>query len=153
MLSIALTLLLLASPQAENAFKKERVQLQEAVDSLVISTGAQVLYRSRAAYLEGYGVVVSLEIVLEGPQNPFSGFKPPKELQALIAQRKKDVQDKMTALMKQRVSTLDSIGATESLTIVIHILNANPVDVPDLPVQVVMTAKKDSPQPLARDVR
>src|SRR5262249_47056183 len=131
MLSTVLTLLLLASPQAENAFKKERAPLQNEVDTLVTSTGAQVLYRSRAAYLEGYGVVVSLEVIFEGPQNPFGGFKPPKELQALIAQRRKDVQDKVMALMKQRVATMDSIGATESLTIVIHVLNANPVDVPD----------------------
>ncbi|PYS41778.1 MAG: hypothetical protein DMG14_06090 [Acidobacteria bacterium] len=145
MLSIVLSVLLLASPQ-ESTFKKERAQLQEAVDTLVTSTGAQVLYRSRAAYLEGYGVVVSLEVAFEGPQNPFSGFKPPKEIQALIAQRRKDVQEKMSTLLKQRVATMDSIGATESLTVIIHVLNANPADVPNLPVQILMTAKKDSPQ-------
>ena len=151
MLSILLGLLLLAPPQVDafKAFKKEMSPLQSAVDTAVTSAGAQVLYRSRAAYLEGYGIVVSLEVAFEGPQNPFSGFKPPQETRALVTQRRKEVQDKMTALVKERIATTDSIGSTEFLTIVIHVLNTNPADVPNLPVQILVTAKKDSRQQVA----
>jgi hypothetical protein len=53
----------------------------------------------------------------------------------------------MTAFVKQRVSTMDSIAPTESLTVVLHVLNTNPGDVKNLPMQILVSAKKDSSQP------
>ena len=143
--------LLMASPQVEisKTFKKEMTPLQSGVDSVITSTGSQLLQRSRAAYIEEYGIVVTLEVAFEGPQNPFSGYKTSAEMRTLVEQRRKDLQEELTAFLKQRVSTMDSIAPAESLTIVIHVLDTNPGDVKNLPVQIVMTAKKDSSQPIA----
>ena len=137
-------LLLIAAPQVDT-FKKEMAPLQSAVDTIITSTGSQVLQRSRATYLEGYGIVVSLEIAFEAPQNPFSSPKTPAEVKAVVAQHRKDVEEKMTAFVKQRVATMDSLAPGDSLAIAMHVLNTNPADVPNLPVQILMTARKQSP--------
>jgi len=137
--------LVLAAPQTD-VFKKDMVPLQTAVDGVVTSAGVQLLQRSHAVYLDGYGVVVTLEIAYLAPQGIFDTPKKPAEVRTLVAQRRKDVQDKVSAFVKQRAGTTDSIGAGDSFAIVIHVLNTNPADVPNLPVQIVMSAKKDSPQ-------
>ena len=151
MLMKFLVLLLLASAPQVDVFKKEMGPLQSAIDGLVTSTGAQVTPsgRSRAAFIEGYGIIVSLEIAFEAPQGIFDTPKKPAEVRTLVARRRKDIQEKLTAFLKQRVATTDSIGATDSLAIVIHVLNTTPSDIPNLPLQIVMTAKKDSPQQVA----
>jgi len=143
--------LLLAAPAAPQAdvFKKDMEPLESAVNGLIVSAGAQVLQRSRAAYLEGYGIVVSLEIAYIAPQGIFDTPKKPSEVRTLVTQRRRDVQEKVTAFIKQRVATTDSIGPTDSLAIVIHILNTNPADVPNLPLQIVMAVKKENPQQVA----
>jgi hypothetical protein len=129
-----------------DAFKKEMTPLQSAVDELIATTGAQVMQRSRAIYIEGYGIVVSVEVVLEPPQGIFGTPKRPEVLRSTINQRRKDLQEKMTAFLKQRIVTTSSIGPADSLMVVMHILNAHPADVPNLPVQIQYTIKKDSPQ-------
>ena len=140
--------LLVAATQVD-VFKREMAPLQSTVDGLIISTGAQVMQRSHAAYIEGYGIIISLEIAFEAPQGIFGTPKKPAELRTLVTQRRKDVQEKLTAFVKQHVATTDSIGPTDSLAIVIHVLNTNPADIPNLPIQIVMTAKKESPQQVA----
>jgi len=145
MVSMVLSLFVLLSLQPD-VFKKEKAPLESAVDTEVTSTGAQVLQRSRATYLEGYGIVVTLEVAFEGPQNPFSSPKRPEEIRTLVAQRRKQVQEKLSTFIKQRVASIDSIGSSDSLVIVIHVLNANPADVPNLPVQIQISVKKESPQ-------
>jgi hypothetical protein len=149
MLMKLFTLLLLAATAQTDVFKKEMAPLQASVDGLVTSTGAQVLQRPRAAYIEGYGVLISLEIAFEGSPGIFGTPKKPAEVRAIVSQRRKDVQEKLTAFVKQRVGTMDSIGSSDSLAIVIHVLNTTPTDIPNLPVQIVMSAKKDSPQQVA----
>lgn len=152
MLKTLFGLLLLVVPLQLDTFKKEMAPLQSAVDSVVLATGSQVLQRSRATYLDGYGAVVSLEIAFDAPQSPFSGAKTPAQVRSAVSQHRKDIQDKMSAFMKQHVSTMDSIAPTDSLAIAIHVLNTNPADVPDLPVQILMTVKKQSPgQVLTRE--
>jgi hypothetical protein len=141
-------LLLLAAPQTD-VFKKDMVPLQAAVDGVITSAGIQLMQRSHAAYIEGYGIVVSLEIAFVTPQGIFDTPRKPAEIRTLVTQRRKDLQEKVTAFVKQRVATTDSIGASDSLAIVIHVLNTNPADVPNLPVQIVLSAKKDSPQQVA----
>jgi hypothetical protein len=140
--------LLLAAPQAD-VFKKDMAPLETAVNGLIASTGAQVMQRSRAAYLDGYGVVISLEIAYITPQGIFDTPRKPAEVRTLVTQRRRDVQEKVTAFVKQRVATTDSIGPTDSLAIVIHILNTNPADIPNLPLQIVFAAKRDNAQQVA----
>src|SRR5215510_10204984 len=145
MLTSLLTVFLFLAPPTVDAFKKEMAPLQSAVDALITSTGAQVMQRSHAIYLDGYGIVVSTEIVLERPQGPFDSPKPPAELRKLVDQRRKDLQEKLNAFVKERIVRTESIGPTDSLTIVIHVLNSYPVELPTLPVQIQVTVKKDAP--------
>lgn len=140
--------LLLATPQLD-VFKKDMGPLQSAVDGLLTSVGAQVLQRSRASYIEGYGIIITSEIAYIQPQGIFDTPKKPAEVRTLVTQRRREVQDKLTAFVTQRVATTDSVGATDSLAVVIHILNTNPADVPNLPLQIVVAAKRVSPQQVA----
>jgi hypothetical protein len=142
--------LLALAPQVD-IFKKEMAPLQSALDAVVTSTGAEVMagQKSRAAYIDGYGIVISLELAFDAPQGIFGTPKKPAELRALVAQRRRDLRDKVTAFVTQRVATTDSIGPADSLAIVIYILNTAPADIPNLPLQIVMSAKKESPQQVA----
>jgi hypothetical protein len=144
MLNFFLALLLL--PASVDSFKKEKTPLESGVDSVIASTGAQVMQRSRASYIEGYGIVLTLEIVFEPPQGIFGTPKTAQQLQTLIGQRRKKLQEDMAAFVKQRVATSESLGPAEALTIVVHILNVHTADVPNLPGQIQFTVKKSSPQ-------
>jgi hypothetical protein len=146
-----LAVLALLMPQA-TIFKKDMAPLQSAVEGVVSSTGVQILEKPRAAYIDGYGIVITTYVAIEPPQGIFGTPKPPKELQAAVAQRRRELQDKLKTWVKKQVLITDSIGASDSLAVVIHVLNGNPVDLPNMPVQILVVAKKDSQQePLFRE--
>jgi len=145
--SIVCFLMLAGAPQSE-AFKKEMIPLQEAVDTVVSNTGARIMGmsdRSRATYLDGYGIVVVLEVTLEQPSHPFGSSKSPAEVQATVSQRQKAIKEKISELLKQRVGKTESVGATESIAVIVHFLNVTRADVPDLPIQLVFRVRKDTP--------
>ena len=134
--------------QADKAqFKKEAAALQAAVEEAVNSVvpGLGVIEHPRAARLEGYGVVVSLQASFEPTRNPFSSPKTPEEVRKIVTQRRKDVQAKLDAVLKQHVVNMQSVGTTESLSIVLHLFNSNPADLPDFPSQILLTVKKQDP--------
>ncbi|MBI4472438.1 MAG: hypothetical protein HY646_07195 [Acidobacteria bacterium] len=148
MLKTLLVLLILARPQADAAFKKEAPALQASVDDTVNNSipGLALLQKAKATYLEGFGVLVSFEVALEPPPNPFSSNpKRPEEIRKLVADRRAMLQPKLEALIKQRVTALQSVGATESLALVVHLFNPNPTALPNLPGQIVLTVKKQDP--------
>ena len=141
-----------AFAQADKAqidlFKREAALLQVAVDEAVNSLvpGPDgVLERPRAAYLEGYGVVVSLQATFGPTRNIFSSPKTPAEVRKIVNDRKNAVQQKLENLLKERVAKMQSISDTESLSIALHLLNSNPADVPDVPEQLLLTVKKSDP--------
>jgi hypothetical protein len=129
-------------------FKREAADLQlavhEAVQSLVPGPDG-ILELPRAAYLEGYGVAVSLQATFGPTRNPFSSPKTPAEVRKIVSERKKAVQERLERLLKDRVAKMQSIGETGSLTIAMHLLNSNPADVPDFPTQLLLTVKKAEP--------
>jgi len=151
MLATFLTLFLMLAAEQTDVFKKDMAPLQSAVDGVIIATGAQVMPagKSRAAYIDGYGIIVTVEIAFEAPQGIFDTPKKPAEVRTLVAKRRKDLQEKMMSFVKSRVATTDSIGATDSLAIIVYVLNTNPADITNLPMQIVMSAKKESPQQVA----
>lgn len=128
-------------------FKKEAPILQAAVEEAVNSLipGPGVLERPRATYLEGYGVVVSLQASFEPTRTIFSSPKTPAEVKRIVNERRKAVQEKLEMLLKERVATMQSIGGAESLSIALHLLNSNPADLPDFPAQILLTVKKQDP--------
>lgn len=129
-------------------FKKEAPILQAAVEEAVNSLvpgPAGVLERPRAAYLEGYGVVVSLQASFEPTRTIFSSPKTPADVKRIVNERRKAVQEKLEMLLKERVTKLQSIGDAGSLSIALHLLNSNPADLPDFPAQILLTVKKQDP--------
>jgi hypothetical protein len=128
-------------------FKKESVLFGVAIDEIVnVSVpGRGVAESAKATYLEGYGAVFMLEAALEPTRSPFTSAKTPAEVRKIVTDRRKAIETNLEALLKQRVATLQSIGPTDSVTVVLHLFNSNPVDVPDLPSQIVFTVKKQDP--------
>jgi hypothetical protein len=154
MKKIIIFILILAAPafaetdkvQAER-MKKEASLLRSAVEEAINTsiTGQRGITEGpKVVYLDGYGVVASVEVQLEPVWNPFSGQKTTEEVKATVAQRSKDLQAKLEALLKQRVNGMESVVPGEYVTIVVHIFNY-PIVVPDLPGQLIFSARKPEP--------
>jgi hypothetical protein len=143
--SILVFLMLLAPSGAAELFTKDKPALQADVDEVVSPAVTRIMRNSLASPLEGYGVVVVLEVALEQPPNPFTGTKTADQLRASVTRRQKEIKDKVSEFLKQRVLKTDSVGATESLTVIVHMLNVTRADVPDLPTQFVISVRKDAP--------
>jgi hypothetical protein len=136
-----------AAPPSMELIKKDAAALQGAVNSAINEgvPGALMLYGAKASYLEGFGLLITLETSLEPTRNPFSSPKSPAEIRTSVLQRRKQMQEKLVELLKQRTGGLQSLGADGSVAIVVHIFNSNPADVPELPAQLVLTSRKQDP--------
>jgi hypothetical protein len=152
LLKTVLVLLLAGGAAQIDIFKKEMAPLQASVDAAVSNTGTRVMSNSKATYLDEYGVVVVVEVMLEPPRNPFDGFKTSDATKAIINTRYKELTTKISDLVKDRVVKTDSVASTESLTVIVHILNSNPADVPNLPGQLVISMKKTGTGPSIREL-
>jgi hypothetical protein len=137
----------IAQDQAQkDLFKRESAVLRGAIDDVMnTALGRGVLDPAKATYLEGYGAVITLEASLAPSQNPFTSPKSPGEIRAVVSQRRTAITEKLGSLLKERTGTMQSIGSTESVTVVLYLLNSNPADVPDLPAQILFTATKADP--------
>src|SRR4051812_27981206 len=66
-----------AQPQVEKInvekINKDVASIQAAVTQVVNGAvpGLSVLQAAKGAYLDGYGIVVNVEVALEAPRNPF----------------------------------------------------------------------------------
>jgi len=128
-----------------DTFKREMGPLQSDTDKQVTEIGAQVLSSAKATLIDGYGVVVTVEVALEAPVNPLFPALTKEQVMANVSRRQKEIREKVTALAKQRVASLQSIGPEESLAIVVHLLNANPAMVKHAK-QFVFSVKKSNPE-------
>jgi hypothetical protein len=128
-------------------FKKESAPIRAAIfDSLNETVpGRSGAESVKATYLEGYGAVFTLEASLEPTRSPFSSPKTPAEVRAVVTQRRAVLEDKLQGLLKKHAAAMESVGALESVTIVLYLFNSNPVDVPNLPSQIQFTVKKQDP--------
>src|SRR5262245_24613607 len=123
----ALVLSTVASAQASapveaGKFKKETASIGSAIDDVVNATvpGYGLLQRTRATYLNGYGAIFTLEVAFEPPRNPFNSSKSPAEIRTLVAQRRKEIREKLVELIKQRAPSLSALPTTESMAIVVY---------------------------------
>ncbi len=132
-----------ASPTDEK-IRSDVKTIQNAVNEIVGTPipGGGVLQVAKGAYLDGYGIVVSLEVAVGPAVNPFSPQRTPDEIRTTGTQQFKEVQDKLTSILKQKVMLLESIAPSESLSVVLNILNMNPAYLPELPSQVIFSVKK-----------
>lgn len=133
-------------------FKKESGALRSAVNDIVNanSGGLGVAGSAKATYLDGYGMVLTLEAALEPTRNPFSSPKTPTEVREIVAERRRAIETKLDALLKERIGVLRSIAPTDSVTVVLYLFNSNPLDIPDLPSQISFTIKKQDPSQVVR---
>ena len=127
-----------------DSFKKESPVLRNAIGDAVGSVipGRSYIDLPKASYLEGYGAVITLEVSLGPTRSPFSSPETPEQVRKMVDQRRKEITQKLETVLKQRVGTMQSILPNDSVTIVLYLLNSNPADVPDLPSQIIFTAKK-----------
>jgi hypothetical protein len=130
-------------PQVEK-INKDVASIQAAVNDVVNSgvPGLVILQAPKGAYLDGYGVVVSVEVALEAPRNPFNALATSNNVRATVTQRQKDMTAKLTTLLKEKVPVLELVGPAESVAIIVNLLNTNPADLPDLPSQIVLSVKR-----------
>jgi hypothetical protein len=127
-----------------DVFRKEYPALQKAVDAAIGEVpGISILQTSKATYLEDFGVVVVIETALERPRNPFESPAPggARTLQDKV----RLIREKAQQVLAQQAGSVQSINPDQSLVIAVHIFNANPVDAPNLPVQIVFKVKKQEP--------
>lgn len=135
-----------STPQLD-AFKKEAKGLQSAVNDVASASVSAngVLQPAKTTYLDGFGIVVTVEVSLAPTRTPFSGPESPEAVRKLVNERKDTIRQKFESLLQQRAVSLESIGTNESVALVLYLFNANPVDLPKLPAQIVFTAKKLDP--------
>ena len=141
------------SPAEVAAIKKDVASVEGAVSEAIGAAvpGWGYFPNAKGAYLDGYGIVVTAEVALEPPLNPFTVQKTPEEVRKVTTQRRKDIEEKLTNLLKQKTASVEALAPNESVAIIINILNTNPAYVPDMPSQLVFSAKKqDSAHPISR---
>jgi hypothetical protein len=128
-------------------FKKEAPAFEKAINAIADSVLPEYGVRepARSSYLEGYGPVFFIEIALERASNPFFSPGTPAEVKKNMERRLKEVKDKLSDLMKQRFSELTAAGGDAgALSVVVYVFNSNPGYAPDIPSQVVFTARKQA---------
>jgi len=131
---------------SSDVLKKETSTLANGVDKVISAAvpNTRPFQTAKATYLDGYGIVVTIETALEPPRNLFSNAKTPAETRTAMNQRLSELEDGIKGLLKDRAGTLQSVSDSESITVVVYISNFNP-DVPNFPAQIVFTAKKEDP--------
>lgn len=131
-----------AQASKNEVFRKEAATLQRAADQAIAEVaGISLLQSAKATYLEEYGVVISLEVALEPPRNPFEATQG----RSTVADKQRQVRDKMKQFLTQRASGIQTADPTQSITVVVHLFNSNPVDSPNLPRQLILMVKKQEP--------
>jgi len=139
-LFVLLAALPLAAQSKTDSFRKEADALQRAADQAVSEVpGISVLQAAKAAYIAEFGVVVTMEVALEPPRNPFSSGAPDH---AQLLAKQKQVRDKMKQFLSQHAAAVQSVEGGQFVAVVVHLFNSNPVDSPNLPRQMVFVAKK-----------
>lgn len=105
-----------------------------------------LLGEARAAYLDGFGVVVSAEVNLY-PSTVLGAFMSPQALQQEMKNereqkpvRLKQLQARLRELLVSQSAALTELGPDDSLALVINLFNPRPQ--PDVPNQIVIQAKR-----------
>jgi hypothetical protein len=151
---LLMTLVLTLLPQANGDRIDEFLQVAPNITSSLNALADEVvpgplLQKAKATLLDDYGVILSLEVRLDAPPNPFARRRPVESLRRLSTARLRTLKDRIVDFMGETLPDLGAISPSESLTVVVHVLNTNPVDMPDLPMQVMFTATRQDAMDLA----
>ena len=131
--------------QAPDKIRADIKTIQNAVNDVVgLSVpGWGVLQGAKGAYLKGYGIVLNVEVAFDPPVNPFSPQRSPEEVRTSATQKRNDVQEKLANILKQKLPLLTSLNPGDSVAVILNVLNTNPVYMPDMPSQIVLSTKKE----------
>ena len=142
----SLTLLGLAAPRAIPAAAdvdpEQALALTAAIDARLGAIVPTVFQEAKATYLEDYGLVVTAEVALAPPRNPFVGPGDPDLIRSQSVARLDALEDGAVEVLGEQVPEIDGLTAEERVTLVIYLINPNPVDLPDLPAQLVLAVRK-----------
>lgn len=101
-----------------------------------------MLQTAKATYLEGYGLVVTLEVALELPRNPFTGLRPLDEIRRSSQRRHVALKELVLGMLRQYPPQVRDLGMDDRFAVIVYLLNTNPVALPDLPTQFVASVTK-----------
>jgi hypothetical protein len=129
---------------------KKQTQLFETVMNTAVRQqfGApfQMLQEARGSYLEGYGVVFTLEVNLYPMRwrSPFSGGEySEKEIataRTQILARMKEMETLIRDVLRNHGMSLDFVPPNENVSVVVHLFSQ--VEHKDMPTQLAVQAKK-----------
>lgn len=127
----------------------QAADLERTVDSVVGNIVPNVFRNARATYLEGYGVIVTIEVALDVPRHPFSAAREPADVRASALERVRSIRQQSIDLLGKQAPAIDGLASDERVTVVVYTVNPNPVDLPDLPSQIVVSVSKGDAVALA----
>jgi len=127
----------------------QAADLERAVDSSVGGVVPRVFRDARATYLGGYGMIVTIEVTLDIPRNPFSASRSPEDARASAMEVIEAIRQRSVELLGAELPRIEGLGADERLTVVVYTVNPNPVDLPDLPSQILISVSKGDAVALA----
>jgi hypothetical protein len=138
-------------PLAPEKINPDVTSVQNAVNDVVGLSipGWGILQGAKAAYLDGYGIVLNVEVAFDPPVTPFTPQKSPEEIRKTATQKRAEVQGKLTNVLKEKLPLLSSLAPGDSVAVILNILNTNPAYTPDMPTQIVLSAKKQDAEHIA----
>lgn len=127
---------------AADVAPEEAMALTSAIDARLGAIVPNVFQEAKATYLDDYGLVVTAEVALAQPRNPFVGPGDPELTRSQSRARLDALQEGAVEVLGERVPEIDGLLPEERVTLVIYVINPNPVDLPDLPAQLVFSVRK-----------
>ena len=132
------------NPPPADKIKADVISVQNAVNDVVGLSipGWGILQGAKGAYLDGYGIVLNVEVAFEPPITPFTTQRNPEEVRKTSTQKRVEVQEKLTNIVKQKLPSLASLAPGDSVAVILNVLITNPAYTPDMPTQIIISAKK-----------
>src|SRR5215510_6443583 len=93
--------------------------VQNAVNDVVGSSipGWGILQGAKGAYLDGYGIVLNVEVAFDPPITPFTPRKSPEEVRKTATQKRAEVQGKLTNIVKEKLPLLSTLAPGDSVAV------------------------------------
>jgi hypothetical protein len=140
---LALTFLAFNVEAAQATVDSEQTEAMTSALGQSLSEIVPTVFQSpRATSLDGYGIVVTAEVGLAPPRNPFSSAVSPEEVRRSSLERIEALKVSTVELLQSHGAGLESVAANQHVTIIVYMVNPNPVDLPNLASQLVISVRK-----------
>jgi transposase len=85
---------------------------------------------------------VTIEVGLDVPRNPFSASRPIEDVRRSATGRVSSIRQSAIDVLANEAVRIDGLESAETVTVIVYTVNPNPVDLPDLPDQIVISVRK-----------